>query len=147
MINEEKNNVRIYVINSNTGHLVRSETINTNEVLLELVERYYTNGSIVVASIDNNVYYFYIKGEHYAVIRNITPSNFELIELFKDVLGGLYDNARDAFHIQKGVVIGLFRGDLFKNVDGNSFDTLLNCIDDIWETRYYSRFLRRGKND
>lgn len=147
MINEEKDNVQIFVINSNTGRIVRSEVILTSESITTVVKRYATKDSIVIASISHVFYCFYIKAECYTIIRNSTHSSLELINLFKDVLEGLYDNARDAFHTQKGVVIGLFRGDLFKYIDNNSVDTLLNCIDDIWETRYYSRFLRRGKND
>lgn len=77
MINEEKRSVQIYVINSNTGNMVRSERIVTNESL------------ITVATICQHV--------------NVA--------------------------------------------DTSIYDVLLKCIDDIWETRYYSRFLRRGKND
>lgn len=139
---------RFFVINSNTGRIVRSEVILTSESIITVVKRYATKDSIVIASISHVFYCFYIKGECYTIIRNSTHSSLELINLFKDVLDGLHDNARDAFHTQKGVVIGLFRGGgLFKYIDNNSVDTLLNCIDDIRETRYYSRFLRRGKND
>lgn len=138
MINEEKENVRIYVINSNTGHIVRGETISTNETLTEIVMRYATKDYIVVASISNVFYCFYINGEVY--FYNITFST-ELIDFFNDVLSGLYDNARDSFHIRYGIAVALNKTKSIK------YDVILNCIDNIWETRYYSRYLRRGKHD
>ena len=142
MINEENNNVRIHVINSNTGHIVRSEVICTCEPIITIVKRYSTKDSIVIASIDNFCHCFYIKDELYIFE---VSSSVELIDFLKDVLGGLYDNARDSFHIQYGRVLTLSQ--FIKGVDHSKYEILLNCIDDIWETRYYSRFLRRGKND
>lgn len=140
-INEEKNNVKIYVINSNTGHIVRSESIITNESLITIVMRYETKDSIVVASISNVFYCFYINREVY--FYNVTFSTV-LIDFFNDVLSGLYDNARDSFHIQYGRVAILCQ---VINEKSSKYDVILSCIDNIWETRYYSRFLRRGKND
>lgn len=138
MINEEKDKVRIYVINSNTGHTVRSETILTNESLTTVVKRYATKDSIVVASISNVFYCFYIDREVY--FYNITFST-SLIDFFNDVLSGLYDNDRDSFHIQYGIAVALNKNKSIK------YDVILNCIDNIWEARYYSRYLRRGKHD
>ena len=141
MFNEEKDNVKIYVINSNTGHIVRSEVSYTSEFILTIVKRYRTKDSIVIASIDNICHCFYIKSKLYV----FNASNaIELIDFFKDVLGGVYDNARDSFHIQYGRVATLCS---MNNLDIRKYEDVLNCIDDIWETRYYSRFLRRGKND
>lgn len=142
MFNEEKDNVKIYVINSNTGHIVRSEALYTDESLLTIVQRYSTKDSIVTVSIDNTCYCFYIKDELYIFSTSISV---ELIEFFKDVLGGLYDNARDSFHIQWGRVATLCQQ--INGVDYSKYEVILNSIDDIWETRYYSRFLRRGKHD
>lgn len=142
MFNEGTNNVKIRVINSNTGHIVRSEVICTDEALLEIVKMYRTKDSIVIASIDNTCYCFYIKDELYIFSTSISV---ELIEFFKDVLGGLYDNARDSFHIQWGRVATLCQQ--INDVDYSKYEVILNSIDNIWETRYYSRFLRRGKND
>jgi hypothetical protein len=141
-MNEEINRVKVVVINSNTGHIVRSEALYTDESLLTIVQRYSTKDSIVTASIDNTCYCFYIKDELYIFSTSISV---ELIEFFKDVLGGLYDNARDSFHIQWGRVATLCQQ--INDVCYSKYEAVLNCIDDIWETRYYSRFLRRGKND
>lgn len=141
-MNEEINRVKVVVINSNTGHIVRSEALYTDESLLTIVQRYSTKDSIVTASIDNICYCFYIKDELYIFSTSISV---ELIEFFKDVLGGLYDNARDSFHIQWGRVATLCQQ--INDVDYSKYEVILNSIDDIWETRYYSRFLRRGKND
>ena len=141
-MNEEINRVKVVVINSNTGYIVRSEVLYTDESLLTIVQRYSTKDSIVMASIDNTCYCFYIKDELYIFSTSISV---ELIEFFKDVLGGLYDNARDSFHIQWGRVATLCQQ--INGVDYSKYEVILNSIDDIWETRYYSRFLRRGKND
>lgn len=140
-MNEEINRVKVVVINSNTGHIVRSEVSYTSEFILTIVKRYRTKDSIVIASIDNICHCFYIKSKLYV----FNASNaIELIDFFKDVLGGVYDNARDSFHIQYGRVATLCS---MNNLDIRKYEDVLNCIDDIWETRYYSRFLRRGKND
>jgi hypothetical protein len=142
MFNEEKDNVKIYVINSNTGHVVRSEDILTSESLITVAKRYATKDSIVVTSISDIFYCFYIKRKVYLCD---TTANMELINYFKDVIDGLYDNARDSFHITYGRVATLCES--INTVDHSKYDAILTCIDDIWETRYYSRFLRRGKND
>lgn len=143
MINEEKRGVQIYVINSNTGKMIRSERIVTNESLITVAERYATKDSIVVTLMPDVLYCFYINREVYMCTNNKTI--IELINFFKDVLCGLYDNARDSFHIEYGRVATICQ---YVNVaDTSIYDVLLKCVDDIWETRYYSRFLRRGKND
>ena len=139
-MNEEINRVKVVVINSNTGHIVRSEALYTDESLLTIVQMYSTKDSIVTVSIDNTCYCFYIKDELYIFSTSISA---ELIEFFKDVLGGLYDNARDSFHIQWGRVATLCQQ--INDVDYSKYEVILNSIDDIWGTRYYSRFLRRGK--
>ena len=140
MINEEKRSVQIYVINSNTGKMVRSERIATTESLITVAERYATKDSIVVTLMPDVLYCFYINREAYMCTNNKTI--IELINFFKDVLCGLYDNARDSFHIEYGRVATICQ---YVNVaDTSIYDVLLKCIDDIWETRYYSRFLRRG---
>lgn len=141
-MNEEINRVKVVVINSATGHIVRSEVLYTDESLLTIVQRYSTKDSIVTVSIDNTCYCFYIKDELYIFSTSISV---ELIEFFKDVLGGLYDNARDSFHIQWGRVATLCQQ--INDVDYSKYEVILNSIDNIWGTRYYSRFLRRGKND
>lgn len=145
-MNEEINRVKVVVINSNTGHIVRSEALYealyTDKSLLTIVQMYSTKDSIVTVSIDNTCYCFYIKDELYIFSTSISA---ELIEFFKDVLGGLYDNARDSFHIQWGRVATLCQQ--INDVDYSKYEVILNSIDDIWGTRYYSRFLRRGKND
>lgn len=136
MINEEKDNVRIFVINSNTGHIVRSETIFTNGSLITVAKRYATKDSIVIASISNVFYCYYIRGKGY--LCDVTNYNV-VINFFDNVLSGVYDNARDSFHIEYGRVATMCQ--YVNNVDTCKYNVLLNCIDDIWETRYYSRFL------
>lgn len=142
MINEENYDIRVCVINSNTGHVVRTEIISTNETLITVAKRYNTKDSIVVTLIPKSSYCFYIRGEAYFCdpIKDI-----EIINFFIDVISGLYDNARDSFHIEYGRVVTICK--FVHTVVPSKYDIILSCIDNIWETRYYSRYLRRGKHD
>lgn len=135
MINEEKDNVRICVINSNTGHIVRTEIISTNDPLITVAKRYNTKDSIVVTLTPNSFYCFYISGEAYFCE---PTKDTEIINFFIDIISGLYDNARDSFHIEYGRVVTMCQ--YVNNVDSHKYRVLLNCIDNIWETRYYSRY-------
>lgn len=135
MINEEKDNVRICIINSNTGHIVRSEIVLTNDSLITTAKRFATKDCIVITSISNAFYCYYIRGKAYLC----DDTNYNVvINFFDDVLSGLYDNGRDAFHIEYGRVETMCQ--YVNNVDSCKYDVLLNCIDNIWETRYYSRY-------
>lgn len=139
MFNVEKEHVKIYVINSNTGHIVRSETLLTNEELITIAERYTTKDSIVITTVSNFYCFCFTDGAYFCAV----PKDILIIDFFKEVLSGLYDNARDSFHIEYGRVATLWQPINDENI--SKYETLLNCIDDIWETRYYSRFLRRKK--
>lgn len=141
MSKTENNFVEVYVINENTGHIVRHAIVNTSERLLEKVNRYATKDSIVIASMDRFVYCFYIKRESYIITTTKKGASSELINFFKDVLAGLYDNDRDAFYMEKGRVMTLFQ--FIGDIDGSIVDVLFKCLGDIWTTRYYSRFLRK----
>lgn len=143
MYKDENTCITIRVINSNTGHVVRNEQILTHEKLIVVAKKYSTKDSIVVTSIDNVAYCFYINDEDNVIVIPNTDTIKNALSLFDDVLSGLYDNARDAFHIEMGRVMGLFQ--FIRDLDESKVDTFFNCIDDIWETRYYSRFLRREK--
>lgn len=127
-----KNNfLEVYVISENTGRIIRHAIVNTPEPLLEKVKRYANEDSIVIASMNSSAYCFYIKSESYLITTN-TPASFELIKLFREVLLGVYDYARDAYHIAYGRVITLFQV-----LDDFNCTELLTCIDNIWNTRYY----------
>lgn len=128
-----KNNfLEVYVISENTGCIIRHVIVNISEPLLEKVKRYANEDSIVIASMNSSVYCFYIKGASYLITTN-TPASFELIKLFKEVLSGVYDYARDAYHIEYGRVMTLFQV-----LDDFNCIELLTCIDNIWNTRYYT---------
>lgn len=139
MFNEEKNNVKVYVINSNTGHIVRSEVFLTNEALITIADRYTTKDSIVITVASNFYCFNFTDGAYICEATN----DVLIIDFFKEVLGGLYDNARDSFHIEYGRVATLWQP--FNGEDRSKYETLLNCIDNIWETRYYSRFIKGEK--
>lgn len=137
MINKEKNIVKVYVINSNTGHIVRSESFLTNDELITIAERYISEDSIVITVMSNFYCFCFTDGAYFCVV----PNDILIIDFFKDVLGGLYDNARDSFHIEYGRVATLWQPT--NDQSTSKYEELLKCIDNIWETRYYSRFLRR----
>ena len=126
----------VYVINENTGYIVRHAIVNTSEPLIEKVKRYATKDSIVIASTVNIGYCVYIKDKLY---KFEVTNNEELIGFLKDVLCGLYDNARDSFHIEYGRVATLCQP---INDEDIKCEELLNCINNIWETRYYTRFIK-----
>lgn len=136
MINEEKNTVKVYVINSNTGRIVRSEVFLTNEPLITIAERYITKDSIVIAVVSNFYCFCFTDGAYFCDATN----DILIIDFFKEVLSGLYDNARDSFHIEYGRVATLWKP--ISGVDSSKYVELLNCINNIWETRYYPRFIK-----
>lgn len=128
-MNEERRNVRIRVVNSNTGNIVRSEEILTTELLSRIVCEFATKDSIVIASSENSFYYFYINSKSYfcSVI-----NDSEIINFFEEVLSGVYDYARDAYHIQYGRVMTLLQ-----SRHNPKYTELLTYINNIWNTRYY----------
>ena len=83
-------------------------------------------------------YCFYINGEPYfcAVLIDI-----EIINFFEEVLTGLYDDARDSFHIKYGRVSTLCQRNGI--VASSKYDELLTCIDNLWNVRYYSKFIKK----
>lgn len=142
MFNDGRRYVRIRVIDSNTGNIVRSEEILTDETLSKISCRFATKEYIVIATRDDNSFYcFYISGETYYC--SLINDN-AIINFFEEVLSGLYDNARDSFHIKYGRVSTLCQ--CIDNTDSSKCDELLTCVDNLWNVRYYSRFIKRRKN-
>lgn len=129
MLNEERRNVRIRVIDFNTGAIVRSEEILSGESLSRIACRFATKDTTVIASVDNSFYCYYINVDDFLCS---SINDIEIISFFEDVLSGVYDYARDAYHIQYGRVIGLLQ--LRHNY---KHTVLLACINNIWNTRYY----------
>lgn len=144
MFNEARRYVRIRVIDSNTGKIVRSEEIFIDEALSKIVSRFATKEYIVIATRDDNSFYcFYISGESYYC----TPINDSaIINLFEEVLSGLYDFARDSFHIKYGRVATLCQYN--DNADSSKCDELLTCVYNLWNVRYYTikDLYKGGKN-
>lgn len=139
MFNEARRYVRIRVIDSNTGNIVRSEEIFTDETLSRIACRFATKELIVIATRDDNSFYcFYIRGEsYYCAFSNDSA----IINFFEEVISGLYDDARDSFHIKYGRVSTLCQ--CIDNTDSSKCDELLTCIDNLWNVRYYSRFIKK----
>lgn len=138
MINEEIRKVRIRVINCNTCNIVRSEELITGELISRIAYRFVTKECIVIASTDNSFYCFYINGEPYFCTVLI---DIEIINFFEEVLTGLYDDARDSFHIKYGRVSTLCQRNGI--VASSKYDELLTCIDNLWNVRYYSKFIKK----
>lgn len=137
MSKSEHNFVDVSVINSNTGNIVRKELIISSDTLMEVAKKYATKESIVITSIDKTVYCVYRHGEFYELTTINSPYTIELIEFFNDVSLGLYDYSRDAYHIRYGRV-----STLLQFTSECPFIDLLECIDSIWNTRYYSKFIK-----
>ena len=136
MINEEKNNVYIYVINDNTGHICNHLSISTEKSVFDIAQKYESKDRTVLVKKYNDVYCFCIKGEFYILTTN-TVLNKVLLEFIDDVLAGLYDHARDAFHIEMGKVLTLFKF-VLGTYDDSAIDIIINWLSNIWVTRYYS---------
>lgn len=141
MFNDGRRYVRIRLIDSNTGNIVISEEIWTDETLSKIARIFATKEYIVIATRDDNSFYcFYISGEiYYCSLINDNA----IINFFEEVLSGLYDNARDSFHIKYGRVSALCQ--CIDNTDSSKYDELLTCVDNLWNVRYYSRFIKRRK--
>lgn len=139
MFNNVRCYVRIRVIDSNTGKIVRSEEILTDKALSKIACRFAIKESIIIATRDDNSFYcFYINGElHYCSLINDSA----IINFFEEVLSGLYDDARDSFHIKYGRVATLCQ--CIHGADSSKCDELLTCIDNLWNVRYYSRFIKK----
>lgn len=129
MFNEERSCVRIRVVDSNTGEIIRSKEILSSELLSRIACKEVIKDSTVVVSSDNIFYCFYINGETYFCS---VAHDSVIINLFEEVISGAYDYARDAYHIQYGRVIALL-APLYEL----KYTELLTCIDNIWNTRYY----------
>lgn len=142
MFNDGRRYVRIRLIDSNTGNIVLSEEILTDETLSKIARIFATKEYIVIATRDDNSFYcFYISGKiYYCSLINDNA----IINFFEEVLSGLYDNARDSFHIKYGRVSALCQ--CIDNTDSSKYDELLTCVDNLWNVRYYSRFIKRRKN-
>lgn len=139
MFNDGRRYVRIRLIDSNTGNIVISEEIWTDETLSKIARIFATKEYIVIATRDDNSFYcFYISGEiYYCSLINDNA----IINFFEEVLSGLYDNARDSFHIKYGRVSALCQ--YIDNTDSSKCDELLTCVDNLWNVRYYSRFIKK----
>ncbi len=137
---KEKSLIYIRVINNNTGYIVRSELVATSESLTEVIKRYVDKDYTVIASVDNIDYCLYIKGEFHKFTAQNYTSIVLFIDFLNDVLNGFYDNVRDAYHIYYGKVMTHFQ--FIDNTCHVDYTALLNCLDNIWETRYYHRFIK-----
>lgn len=129
---------KIKIIDNNTGCLYGDITAVTEVSISSIVQEYATEDTTVLVQGDylfclywNDKYFF-----KSSMIKHC------YLEFFHNVINGLYDNVRDAYHIQYGRVI-----ELLQSYGEPDTTELLMCIDNIWETRYYSRFLRGSKND
>lgn len=67
MLNEERRNVRIRVIDFNIGAIVRSEEILSGELLSRIDCRFATKDTTVIASVYNIFYCYYINGDDFFV--------------------------------------------------------------------------------
>ena len=123
---------KIKIINNNTGFLCGDITAVTEVSISSIVQDYATEDvTILVQGADS--FCLYWDGKYFFKSSMIKHC---YLEFFHNVINGLYDYARDAYHIQYGRVMELLQ------INGESDSVeLLTCIDNIWNTRYYTSIL------
>lgn len=139
---------KIKIIDNNTGCLCGDITAVTEVSIASIVQDYISE-DVTVLVCGDDLFCLYWNDKYF--FKSTMNKHFYL-EFFYDVINGLYDNARDAYHIQYGRVIELLRS--YGELD---ITELIMCIDNIWETRYYSKLsidplkrlenMRRKNND
>lgn len=121
---------KIEIIN-NTGRLRAGITVVTELSISTITQDYVTeDATVLVCGAD--LFCLYWDGKYFFKSSMIKRS---YLEFFHNVISGLYDNARDAYHIQYGRVMALLQS--YGEPDTTE---LLTCIDNIWKTRYYSNY-------
>lgn len=131
-------NFNIKIIDNNTGRLCEEITAVTEVSISSIVQDYISEYATVLVCGDD-LFCLYWNSKYFFKSSMI---NHFYLEFFHNVINGLYDDTRDGYHIQYGRVMTL----LYSYGEPDIAE-LLTCIDDIWVTRYYSRFLRGSKND
>lgn len=122
----------IKIIDNNTGRLCGEITAVT-EVPISSIVQDYISEDVTVLVCGDDLFCLYWNDKYFFKSSMISHC---YLEFFYDVINGLYDNARDAYHIQYGRVI-----ELLQSYGEHDTAELIMCIDNIWETRYYSRFI------
>lgn len=122
----------IKIIDNNTGRLCGEVTAVT-EVPISSIVQDYISEDVTVLVCGDDLFCLYWNDKYFFKSSMISR---RYLEFFYDVINGLYDNARDAYHIQYGRVI-----ELLQSQGEHDTAELIMCIDNIWETRYYSRFI------
>lgn len=126
----------IKIIDNNTGGL-RGEITAITEVSISSIVQDYISEDATVLGCGADLFCLYWNGKYFLKSSMIKRC---YLEFFHDVINGLYDNARDGYHIQYGRVMALLQS--YGEPDTTE---LLTCIDNIWETRYYSKFIKEEK--
>lgn len=122
----------IKIIDNNKACLCGEITAVTEVSISSIVQDYISEDTTVLVSGDD-LFCLYWNDKYFFKSSMIKHC---YLEFFNNVINGLYDNARDAYHIQYGRVMAL----LYSYGEPDTTE-LLTCIDNIWETRYYSRFI------
>ena len=124
---------KIKIIDNNTGHLYGDITAVTEASISSIVQDYILEDTTVLVC-GADLFCLYWNGKYFFKASMI---KYCYLEFFNNVINDLYDNARDAYHIQYGRVMALLQS--YGEPDTTE---LLTCIDNIWETRYYSKLSR-----
>lgn len=125
---------KIKIIDNNTGGLRGDITAVTEVPISSIVQDYILeDATVLVCGAD--LFCLYWNGKYFFKSSMI---KHRYLEFFHNVINGLYDNARDGYHIQYGYVMALLQ-----SYGEPDITELLTCIDNIWETRYYSKFIKK----
>ena len=123
---------KIKIIDNNTGRLCGDITAVTELSVFSIAQEYAIENRTVLV-IGDDLFCLYWNDKYFF---KSSMNRHCYLEFFYDVINGLYDNARDAYHIQYGRVI-----ELLQSQGEHDTAELIMCIDNIRETRYYSRFI------
>lgn len=119
---------KIKIIDNNTGGLRGDITAVTEVSISSIVQDYISEDTTVLVRGDD-LFCLYWNDKYFFKTSMLKHC---YLEFFNNVINGLYDYARDAYHIQYGRVMEL----LYSYGEPDTIE-LLTCIDNIWETRYY----------
>lgn len=127
--------VHTFVYSAYTGRCVYNFLQRTNELLEPIAERYINPDYFLVLvkcdRLKECCLCFY--GKTYMIDLTSTKYRDRMINLLNDVTSGVYDNARDAFHIEYGHVLALMEEE---EVDTDMEIDILQMLYCLWELRY-----------
>lgn len=105
----------------------KDSEISKDLELLEELSFLLRNGKAEINLVDDNI---------------VNSINEQYISLYQDVNNGLYDYARDAFHVEIGKLAMLLMLSDIENKESEEYK--IEVLKGIWEARYYQLAYKKG---